>query len=68
MWPVGRGLPVHCSGVGGEDREETQDHLMVCPGYTHLLKGLDTEYISEDRAKYYMRIMLERERLRNNKK
>ena len=47
---------------GGPAPVESQGHLEVCAAYSHLRVGRDVELCLEDRVRYFMELIVEREK------
>ena len=47
---------------GGPAPVESQGHLEVCAAYSHLTVGRDVELCMEDRVRYFMELIVEREK------
>ena len=59
----------HSCSAGLEDRPgggpapvESEGHLEVCAAYSHLRVGRDVELCMEDRVRYIMELIVEREK------
>ena len=51
-----------CDSVGGEGigSRDTQQHIMVCPGYAELREGIDLEN-DRDLVKYFSKVIKQRQ-------